>query len=87
MKNLKKLSREDKRSIVAGVDFPAYCFEGGGPGEGGCSAGRSVQVENVCLTEEIREVEEILAVVVILIPVSVRGELLHSLHHVLNFIV
>lgn len=39
MKNLKKLSRDDKRSIVAGVDFPAFCFEGGGPGEGGCSAG------------------------------------------------
>ena len=39
MKNLKKLSREDKKSIVAGIGFPACCFEGGGPGEGGCSAG------------------------------------------------
>lgn len=39
MKNLKKLSREGKKVIVAGIDFPAYCIEGGGPGEGGCSVG------------------------------------------------
>lgn len=42
MKNLKKLSRESKRETVAGVGTPAFCFEGGGPGEGGCSAG------NIC---------------------------------------
>ncbi|REC43790.1 hypothetical protein [Chryseobacterium pennipullorum] len=39
MKNLKRLSREEKRNTVAGDSgSPAYCFEGG-PGEGGCSAG------------------------------------------------
>ncbi|MGG7440662.1 hypothetical protein ACQ7CU_21560 [Chryseobacterium arthrosphaerae] len=39
MKNLKKLSREDRKVIIAGIDFPSYCIEGGGPGEGGCSPG------------------------------------------------
>lgn len=38
MKNLKKLSRAIQRSFMAG-DGPYYCFEGEGPGTGGCSAG------------------------------------------------
>ncbi|KAA0127522.1 hypothetical protein FY557_12960 [Chryseobacterium sp. SN22] len=38
MKNFRKLSREDKKSISAGAP-PAFCFEGDGPGTGGCGAG------------------------------------------------
>ncbi|GAA5092241.1 hypothetical protein GCM10023210_20870 [Chryseobacterium ginsengisoli] len=37
MKNLKKLSREDKKQISAGAP-PALCFEGEGPGSGGCGS-------------------------------------------------
>ncbi len=37
MKHHRRLSREDKKRISAG-DTPAYCFEGGGPGSGGCAA-------------------------------------------------
>jgi len=40
MKNLKRLSREDKKKISAGDFTPASCFEGDGPGTGGCSAGQ-----------------------------------------------
>ncbi|AKK72429.1 hypothetical protein OK18_07105 [Chryseobacterium gallinarum] len=39
MKNFKRLSREEKKRTVAGDIGPAYCFEGEGPGTGGCSAG------------------------------------------------
>lgn len=42
MKNFKKLSRETKKGIIAGVNFPSNCIEGGGPGECGCSVG------NIC---------------------------------------
>lgn len=35
MKNFKKLSRDEKKKISAG-DPPAFCFEGEGPGTGGC---------------------------------------------------
>ncbi|UKB83823.1 hypothetical protein LF887_22915 [Chryseobacterium sp. MEBOG06] len=42
MKNFKKLSREGRKGIIAGVNFPANCIEGGGPEEGGCSVG------NIC---------------------------------------
>ena len=86
MKTLKKLSRDDKRSIVAGDNFPAYCLEGGGPGEGGCSAGQICSGENVFLTK-ILEVEKILAAVEIHIPASVRGVLLHNQLLAQNFIV
>jgi len=40
MKNLKRLSREDKKKTSAGDLTPASCFEGDGPGTGGCSAGQ-----------------------------------------------
>ncbi|RTZ50222.1 hypothetical protein EJ377_09940 [Chryseobacterium arthrosphaerae] len=74
MKNLKKLSREDRKVIIAGIDFPSYCIEGGGPGEGGCSPVLFVQKVNVFLMAEIPAVVEILeAVEEIHIPVSVRG--------------
>lgn len=39
MKKFRKLSREENKGIIAGIDIPSYCFEGGGPGEGGCSSG------------------------------------------------
>ncbi|WP_347220195.1 hypothetical protein [Chryseobacterium sp.] len=39
MKNFKKLSRDEQKKMIAGDIGPAYCFEGGGPGEGGCGAG------------------------------------------------
>lgn len=39
MKNIRKLSREDKKKISAGDLSPAFCIEGGSPGTGGCSAG------------------------------------------------
>ncbi|MGX5685738.1 hypothetical protein ACWKWW_14345 [Chryseobacterium cucumeris] len=51
MKNFKKLSREDRKCIVAGNNFPAYCLEGGGPGEGGCSAGQ-ICSEGKCVPYE-----------------------------------
>ena len=87
MKNFKKLSREDRKGIVAGINFPAYCFEGEGPGEGGCSPGEICSNGNVYLMVKAPEVEKILVAVVILILVSVRGELLHSLRRVRNFTV
>ncbi|MCS3530343.1 hypothetical protein [Chryseobacterium sp. JUb7] len=37
MKNIRKLSREEKKGIAAGDLSPAFCIEGGGPGTGGCS--------------------------------------------------
>lgn len=39
MKNFRKLSREEKKKISAG-DSPSSCFEGGGPGTGGCAVGQ-----------------------------------------------
>ncbi|GAE66219.1 hypothetical protein H3Z85_06720 [Chryseobacterium indologenes] len=39
MKNFKKLSREEQKSMVAGDIGPAYCFDGEVPGTGGCAAG------------------------------------------------
>lgn len=40
MKNLKRLSRQDQKKISAGDLTPSFCFEGEGPGTGGCSAGQ-----------------------------------------------
>ncbi|KMQ66720.1 hypothetical protein ACM46_04220 [Chryseobacterium angstadtii] len=40
MKNFRRLSREDKKKISAGDLGPASCFEGEGPGTGGCRTGQ-----------------------------------------------
>jgi hypothetical protein len=45
---------------------------------------KSVPSENVCRTKIREEIREIPAAAEILIPVSVRGELLHNLLHALN---
>ncbi|SEH41831.1 bacteriocin-like protein [Chryseobacterium culicis] len=89
MKNQKKLSREDQKGIVAGVDFPAFCFEGGGPGEGGCSAGE-ICSGGKCVPYAGNPgggEEEIPEAGVIRILVSVLGEHSHKLLLVLNSIV
>ncbi|AZA81258.1 hypothetical protein C1637_01395 [Chryseobacterium lactis] len=39
MKNLKRLSRDEQKKMIVGGVGPAYCFEGEGPGTGGCAAG------------------------------------------------
>lgn len=39
MKNFKKISREDQKKMIMGGVGPAYCFEGEGPGTGGCASG------------------------------------------------
>lgn len=39
MKNFKKLSRDEQKKMIAGDIGPAYCFDGDGPGTGGCAPG------------------------------------------------